>query len=525
MVSIDDLLDWKPDTLGSVADALTSRRTSLVGLQDELDASEPPSTWVAGSAGRAHATHERLRLRLLDLAAEVSDVVVNLDDAATRITLAKQALEDALTNARSHGFEVDHRTGVVSTMRHYTDPLERNAAVQNLNAVVDEIDAALMAAQQADLDLAKALQTAAEGKVEGGTGPLSEAVNQLPTRMDDMTPQELADLLGDDVAIHTISAYLEVEAELATWEIEGKAQAEYRVMADGTVILALHLEAGLGREVEVGGAEADIGAGGTTDLELRFDSAEDAQAFLDGLDDRALDVGLTDALTGQVPSKIARNVAEYIAEQDVSSFRTGAYAAGEMEFDQPWAKGAIEGRAEAYYDWVQEKYGLKLEASGDAELGGEGSGYSASASLSGDLLIERDGDFDSLTLQGKMSASAANERLGITMPPGTSTGTGVDVELVVDQDNPALADIEAALGSGEFDRAKDLALDNGQLVVRQTLIEEYASEEHHVDVKVAELEVEYGASGETATRIWFREAGHEEMHVIDPGQLPVNQGG
>lgn len=124
-----------------------------------------------------------------------------------------------------------------------------------------------------------------------------------------------------------------------------------------------------------------------------------------------------------------------------------------------------------------------------------------------------------------MSASAANEKLGISMPAGTSTGAGVDVELTVDKDNPAIDDIKAALSNGELDRAKDLALDNGQLVVRQTVNETYASEEHEFDVKIAEAEVKYGATGQTATQIWFREAGRNEVIQVDPGQLPVNQGG
>ncbi len=525
MVSISNLLDWKPASLGEVADVLTKRRKRLVDLQDEIDAAKPPLTWVSGSASKAGTAHEKLRLRLLDMAAEVSDVAVNLDDAQNRVTLAKSKLQEALEVARARGFTVDHATGVVKDPEIYEDTLERNAMAGEVSAVAADISAALTDAQDADLDLAASLQAAADGEIDGGTGSLSDAVNQLPTRMDEMTPEQLAEMLGDDVAIHTISAYLEVEAELAGWEIEGKAQADYKVMADGSVLMALHLEAGLGREIEVGGAEADVGAGGTTDLELKFGSAEEAQAFLDELDDRALDVGLGDALKGQVPSKIAQNVAEYIQEQDINSFRTGVYASGEMEFDQPWAKGAIEGRAEAYYDWVKEQYGLKIEASAEGEIGGEDSGYNASAALSGDLKIDQDGEFDSLTLAGKMSATAANEKLGIAMPSGTSTGAGVDVELMIARDNPARQDIEAALSAGEIDRAKDLALDNGQLVVRQTVVEEYASEEYEVDLKVAEAELKYGASGETATQIWYREAGHSEVYRIDPAQLPVNQGG
>jgi hypothetical protein len=523
VVSIAELLDWKPESLGTVADALVRRRKELVDLQDEIDGARPPSTWLSGSAGRAREAHERLRIRLLDMAAEVSDVSVNLDDAQIRITTAKRSLEDALGSARSAGFKVDHSTGVVTDPTVYDNMALRSEAAVQVGVIADAISAALTQALDADLDLAKALQAAADGRIDGGEGSLDEAVVQLPTRMDEMSPDELAELLGDEVAIHTISAYLEAEAELASWEIEGKARADYMVMANGSVVMALHLEAGLGREIEFGGTEADIGAGGTTDLELKFDSVEEAQAFLDGLDDRALDIGLGDL--GNVPAAVAMNVADYIQEQEIRSFRTGVYAAGEMEFDQPWATGALEGRAEAYYDWAQEKYGLKIEASADAELGGEGSGYNASASLSGDLKIQKDGEFDSLTLSGKMSGTAANEHLGIAMPPGTSSGVGVDVQLIVDHENPALPQIRDALGAGELDRAKDLALQHGQLVARQTVIEEYASGEHEIDLKVAEAEVSYGASGETATQIWFREAGRSEVYQIDPGQLPVNQGG
>lgn len=526
MVSINDLLDWKPATLGEVADVLTRRRKRLVDLQDEIDAAKPPVTWVSGSSTKAKTTHEKLRLRLLDMAAEVSDVVVNLDDAAARMKAAKTKLQDALEVAQAKGFTVDHATGVVKDPQTYENPVDRNEKGIEVSGVAGDISDALTAAQEADLDLAASLQSAADGKIDGGTGLLSDAINQVPTRMDDLTPEQLAEMLGEDVTIHSISAYLEVEAELASWEIEGKAQADYKVMADGTVIMALHLEAGLGREIEIGGAEADVGAGGSTDLELKFANAKEAQEFLDEMDNRAFDdVGLGDVVKGQVPLRVAQNVAEYIQEQDIESFRTGVYASGEMEFDQPWAKGAVEGRAEAYYDWVKEQYGLKIEATAEGEMGGEGSGYNATAGLSGDLKIQQDGEFESLTLAGKLSATAANERLGIDLPAGTSTGAGVDVELKVDRDNPAYDDIEAALTAGELDRAKDLALDNGQLVVRQTVIEEYASEEHEIDLKVAEAEFSYGASGETATHVWYREPGRNEVYSIDPAQLPVNQGG
>jgi hypothetical protein len=531
VVSIAELLDWKPEQLGAVADALISRRKKLVDLQDEIYAAEPPTTWMSGSASEARQAHEKLRLRLNDMAAEVSDVAVNLDDAQTRITVAKRNLEDALSEARTKGFTVNHATGRVTDPRTYElgagpgpggPAAERARNAELVRGIASDIDSALKQAGDADLDLQHALHGAELGKVEGGEGSLVDAVAQTPTRMDEMTPEQLAELLGDDVAIHTISAFLEAEAEFATWEIEGKAQADYKIMADGTVKMALHLEAGLGREIEVGGAEADIGGGATTDLELSFGSVAEAQAFLDGLDDRALDLGWSDA--ANVPAAVARNVAQYVMEQDISSFRTGVYVSGEMEFDQPWARGAVEGRAEAYREWAkgEEGYGLKIQASAGAELGGKDSGYNAAASLSGEVQIHDNGDFKKLTLSGQMSGTAANEKLGLNLPPGSSTGQGVDVELTVDEDNPALADIKSAMADGDLGRAKDLALDNGELVVRQTTIAEIASEEYEIDLKVAEAEVKYGASAETANHIWYREAGNSTVVSVDPSKLPVN---
>ncbi|WP_030483289.1 hypothetical protein [Nocardioides aequoreus] len=529
MVTIANLLEWKPEKLGEIADALVSRRRQLVDLQDEIDGGKPPATWVAGSAGGAHRAHDELRSRLNDIAAEVSDVAVNLDDVQVRIVSAKSRLRTALDLAASRGLTVNHASGQVDDPASYDDPLEVRAAENSIAEVVADIDAALDEAQQADLDLAAALQSAIDSKTEGGDGSLADAVTQTPESMDDLTPEQLAELLGDDVAIHTISAYLEAELELATWELEGKAQADYAVMADGTVKMKLALEAGLGREISVGGAEADVGAGATTELELKFDSVEEAQAFLDGLDDAAFDLGWRDATNA--PAAVATNVAEYVMDQDISSFRTGVYASGEVEFDAPWARGAIEGRAEAYYDWAEEKYGVKLEATAEADLGRtapgqQETGYGAAAGLSGELQITRDGDFDSLTLRGEMSASAANANLGITAPPGSSSAMGVDVQIKVDADNPALEDIKAAIGEGDFDRAKDLALDNGELVVRQTVSERISSGEVDVDAgPIGGVEVEYGADAETATQVWYREPGRNEVYQIDAAQLPVNQGG
>ncbi|GAB3988276.1 hypothetical protein [Nocardioides marmoraquaticus] len=528
MVSIAELLQWKPETLGEVADTLVRKRLKLMQLQDEIDGGEPPSTWVAGSAGGAHTTHGRLRDRLNDLVAEVSDVAVNLDDAQVRITTAKQSLEEAMLVAQTKGFTVNRTTGRVEDPREDLDPTEAYTSRMDVSAVAADIDAALQAAGEADLDLAAALNSAVKGETDGGTGSLADAAVQTTERMDQMSDEELAEMLGGDVALHTISAYLEAELELATWELEGKAEAEYTVMADGTVKMKLALEAGLGREISVGGGSADVSGGGTTELELTFDSPEEAQEFLDGLDDAAFDLGWRDGFNA--PAAVATNVAEYVMEQDVSSFKTGIYGQGEFEFETPLARGALEGRVDAYYDWAEEKYGLKIGVSGEADVGQvdegqQGTGYGVAAGLEGELTITKDGDFDALKLRGELDATAANENLGITAPPGSSSGMGVDVELLIDKNNPHYDEIEGALTDGDIDRAKDLAFQYGEMTARTTVTESIASDEIEIDAgPVGGVEVNYGADAETATQIWHREPGRSEVVEIDPTRLPAYTG-
>lgn len=523
MVSINELLDWDPAGLGEAADSLTITRRALVDLQDEIDGGRPPSSWIAGSASAAHREHERLRTRLLDLTAEVADVAVNLDDAQARILTAKNALQDALSDASIEGFVVNRASGSVSDPGTYEDVVERDLAARRLRSIVADIDAALMRAQEADADLAAAMTSAARGRTDGGTGSLADAATQLPESMDEMTDAELAEMLGDDVAIHTITAFLDLELELATWELEGYAEGEYRVAANGTTFLRLHLEAGLGREIEVSGVEMDVSGGATTELELRFDSPEEARAFLDQLDDRALEgIGMGEVITGTVPHAVAVNVADYVAQQDISSFRVGAYGSGELEFDQPWARGAFEGRLDAYYDTRGDFFGARAEVSAEAEMGREGSGYSGAGSLAGEFQVNRDGSFRQMTLSGEMSASAANDRLDLPMPRGSSTGVGVDVQVMIDSRNPAIDEITAALGDGDMGRARELALDNGELTIRQTVTEQIASQEHTIDVGIGGVELEMGATSETATTVWHREAGRSQLYVVDVADLTRN---
>lgn len=339
-------------------------------------------------------------------------------------------------------------------------------------------------------------------------------IDQLPYDLQSLSPDELKKI-ADGVAIDTLKGYIEAEIELATWEVEGKAAAEYKVMADGTVVMSLLLEAGLGREISVSGAEVDASGGVSTQLELTFGSAQEAQEFLDGLDDAAFDLEWHEAT--HAPDAVATNVAEYVLDQNVTGFKAGIYGQASGEFDGAIGRGELEGRIDGWYDIVKDEYGLKLSTSVDGELGQEGSGYSGTGSLSGEVILDGDREFDKLKLTGAVSASAANEKFGLNLP-NTSTGQGVDVELLVTKDDPGYEQIADAVSSGDMGRAADLAVDSGRVVIRQTSIETLAQEEYGVDAgPIGEIEVNYGATAEHANVVWVRQPGTNYFVPINAG--------
>jgi hypothetical protein len=514
MVTIAQLLTWESGPLDQAADGLYAIRKQLVDLQDEVDDSRVPGTWWGEAATAATKDHGVLVDDLRDMTAEVAKVAASLDLAGADIKTARTSLDDALGLAEQKGLKVDHATGEVTDPQTYENTFDSLAASVTVASVASQISDALTQAAQADADLARALTAAADGTIDGGDGTLADAGDQLPSALDGMTPAEIAAKYGDDVAVDTIKAWMGIEAEVASWEIEGYAEAQYQVKGDGKVVMSLALEAGLGREIDVGGAEVDASAGGTTNLELTFENRAEADAFLAGLGQAAGDLDLLDM--GNIPAAVTGNVARYVMEQDITSFRTGVYGKAGTEFETALASGEAEARADGYYDWVQKQYGLKISASADAEVGGQGSGVSGAGSLSGEIKFTDNGDMSEAVFNGEISGSVANEKLGLDLPADTSTGQKLDVELKMDQDNPRFDDFRSAVTSGDIDGAIDIAYDDAEVSVRSTTTETYASEEYKADVKVAEVEFEYGAEGESANHVWVRQGGQGYWVDIDP---------
>ena len=50
-------------------------------------------------------------------------------------------------------------------------------------------------------------------------------------------------------------------------------------------------------------------------------------------------------------------------------------------------------------------------------------------------------------------------------------------------------------------------------------METYSDKVHDYDVGFAELDLKYGASGETTNQVWYRRAGYDEVYRYDAFEL------
>ena len=85
------------------------------------------------------------------------------------------------------------------------------------------------------------------------------------------------------------------------------------------------------------------------------------------------------------------------------------------------------------------------------------------------------------------------------------------MELKVDQSNVMWDEIQEAVKRGDMDRATDLAMDHGQVVVKQTAIGG-----SDFDAKRPEGGIEWGTESRTTQNVWVRDANSNEVVSIDP---------
>ena len=481
MVTIAEVLAWKPSVIDSLAEYFYDKRTIVVRLQDEINDAKPPESWVAPARAEAMKTYEDKRLKLNDIAAQLSDLALAAKEAGKEIKGAQDDLHAVLDDASGEDYKVNHQTGEVEPPKlERPDPMgpsydfgderryEEALADQAIRAkeLADRIEKALKRAEVADVGLAKSMADVTTGMIRGGDGTINEAAaSQLPPSLDSMSPEEIAALLGGEIAIDTIMTYLEGSVpvyKFLTADFEGSAQ--YRVMQNGEVKMSLKMGAGVGLGVE-GEVEASAGVGGFTDFEITFKSKEEAERFLAGLDDAVKDVSWS------ASRPMPTGLAEYINDQNVTSRKVGLYAKGDIGFETPYVGSNTGARAEGWYDEEKREYGVKVEASLDVKGGIPEAGVKAGGAVdfSGEVKTNSRGAPQEVSLSGALTGEIANQKLGLDIP-GLGSGGGGDVELKMNRDNVMWGEMEEALKSGDMSRAADIAMDHGQVVVRATTV-------------------------------------------------------
>lgn len=530
MVTIADLLDWRPRSIDSLAEYFYDKRRIVLRLTDEIHDARPPETWEGLGTASAWKTYDAKRIRLNDLAAQISDLAVTLKETGTEVKGALDDLHVVLDRAADEGYSVNHRTGEITppkivvppdpqiedALARVNDQKRRTEAVETEQAArraefAELIDKALKRADWADAGLAKAMVAVTADETRGGSGSIKEAAAQLPPSLDGLTPEEIAEKLGNEIAIETINAYLEGSVPVYKFfTADFAGSAEYKVMQDGTVRMSLHLETGVGlRTMGEAAIKGGVGAGGFTDFEIAFNSKEEAQRFLDGLDDAAKEVSW---VAGR---PMPTGLGAYIAEQEVTSKRVGLYGEGDFGFETPYAKGGVGGRAEGWYDEEKNEFGVKVQASFGGAGGHPETGVKVGASvdLAGQVTTDTEGKPKEVTLSGAITGETANNKLGLKIP-GIGSGGGGDVEFKMNRENVMWGEMQEALRDGDMSRAAEIAKDHGQVVFRATTV---TTSDQEIGP------VEAGATSTSSQQAWVRPANTQDFVAVDPDVRPTTQ--
>lgn len=201
MTTIDQLLSWNPEALGTSAESLNSDRKALVDLQDEIDAGSPPGSWQGEAAAAAEESHGRLNDRLVDLVAAVSPVVGALDTAQAEIAAAKESVLSAKSTIAGEGWVLEESGGTVrvsapasaSSDTNFLGEIEEKLDEARMTSLAQQIADALQRAENADAQLASVLNGARTGKYDAASGTLADAA--LPPELRGLSDQQIADYL------------------------------------------------------------------------------------------------------------------------------------------------------------------------------------------------------------------------------------------------------------------------------------------------------------------------------------------
>lgn len=157
MVAPYQLEEWRPERLREAADAIAAHVNTLREQVQELREGGVPRSWTLESAQAARTALNAIADEISAELERLTPVPSALDDAATRITAAQQALSGAYASAQASWLQVDRVTGAVLVARSFTNTADAQYASSRISYVRNQVRTALADADAADQALTAAL--------------------------------------------------------------------------------------------------------------------------------------------------------------------------------------------------------------------------------------------------------------------------------------------------------------------------------------------------------------------------------
>ncbi|MFB9908263.1 alpha/beta hydrolase [Allokutzneria oryzae] len=175
MISVSDVRRWRQPALDSVFQALGSRRDTLVGFDDELNAAKSPAGWTGEAAQAAARHHGELTERMRRIVAGISAVRRAVGEAADAIKAIQRTLGDAEYLAGRHGFGIADDGKIIDVLCTPVAPGPAGEAQMRERATMrvelaDRVEQVLRRARDVDTDLAAVLERAALDRIDDGCG-------------------------------------------------------------------------------------------------------------------------------------------------------------------------------------------------------------------------------------------------------------------------------------------------------------------------------------------------------------------
>lgn len=341
-------------------------------------------------------------------------------------------------------------------------------------------------------------------------------------------PEILAEDWGESIVVDQIQGVIEGSGEAGSWKIEGKAEAQYSINADGSVDMQVHLEGGLGRAMGSDAAGGSLTGGLQAEYGLHFESAEDAEEFLKDLGKSVTDIGVGDVTN--LPDAVVDNVKEVFDSVEDQKVVMGGYVQGEIHGEAgDILKASASGRVDYKWDATENEHTFGFEVKGSVEGGDMANGPSASVAGSYKAELTLDGsDVKELKFTESGSASfnlnATGDRPGGgNLTGGLDTAGASETTIKVTPENSHYNEIMSAMKSGNVVEAHNLAEQYGEVVVRTTVQETIAEGGNDFSLsaplvgKVAGVEYSYGITGQTATSVHVRPEDGIDFHNITEG--------